>query len=78
MSKKNMCCSLPNFEPTECSETTIKRKNITFENGKMYEDGVLVGSVEEDKEGLFVVRKSKNKYLNGQKIRIVIIKMKDE
>lgn len=76
--KKNTCCSLPKFEPTECSVNTIKQKNIKFENGKMYEDGIYQGDVEEDEEGLFVVRKSKNKYMNGQKIRIVIIKPKED
>ena len=33
----------------------------------MYENGVYIGDVEQDEKGLFVVRKSKNKYLNGQK-----------
>ena len=75
--KKNTCCSLPKFEPTECSATTMKQKKITLENGKMYEDGIYQGDVEEDKEGFFVVRKSKNKYLNGQKIRILFPKLED-
>ena len=72
--KKNTCCSLPNFEPSKCSNNPIKSKEIKFENGKMYEDGVLVGDVEEDKDGFFVIRKSENKYMNGQKIRILFDK----
>lgn len=74
MKKKNTCCILPNLaKPTKCSEN-MNPKEIKFENGKMYEDGVLVGDVEEDKEGFFVIRKSENKYLNGKKIRILFDK----
>lgn len=73
--KKNTCCSLPNLGNfPNCSDNPIKSKEIKFENGKMYEDGVFVGDVEEDKLGFFVVRKSENKYLNGQKIRIMFDK----
>ena len=75
--KKNTCCSLPKFEPKRCSDHQIKPKEIKFENGKMYENGVYQGDVEEDEEGFFVVRKSKNKYLNGQKIRILFPKLED-
>ena len=70
--KKNPCCSLPNLVKfPNCSNNSIKSKGIKFENGKMYEDGVFVGDIEEDKGGFFVIRKSENKYLNGQKIRII-------
>ena len=73
--KKNTCCSLPNLGNfPNCSDNPIKSKEIKFENGKIYEDGVLVGYVEEDKDGFFVIRKSENKYLNGQKIRILFDK----
>lgn len=70
--KMNTCCSIPNFEPSKCSDNRINSIEIKFQDGKMYENGVYIGDVEQDEKGLFVVRKSKNKYLNGQKIRIIV------
>lgn len=76
--KKKTCCSLPNLGkfPT-CSDASIKQNEIIFQNGKMYKNGEYQGDVEEDEEGLFVLIKSGNRYLNGQKIRIVFSNFKD-
>ena len=55
---------------------TLKDGRDVFVNTKKITDiirqnGVFVGDVEEDKLGFFFIRKSENKYLNGQKIREV-------
>ena len=58
-------------EITECSPT--KTASVTI-RAKDYHDWQEREFMERSTKikGLFVVRKSKNKYLNGQKIRIIV------
>ena len=66
---------LPNTDFSKCLDNRIITTKITFKDGKMYENDVYIDDVQEDKEGLFVVMKSENRYLDGQIIRIKIIKL---